>query len=107
MTSVLLVCVHRPVGVQLVEPHSTACGLPFLSTYTRNLLCPMWLLGMMRSHLTPAVLPSRARAGALPSILVVVFFFFLVTGSVLVTVTVSTALERTMFSRLPIFSSFL
>jgi hypothetical protein len=34
--------------------------------------------------LTPAVLASRKRAGRLPSTFVLTFFFFLVTGSVLV-----------------------
>src|ERR1700675_3826300 len=93
MTTVLLVCAQSPVEVQFVEPKSTALASPLLSTYTRNLLCPMWPDGMIRSHFTLAVLASRFR-GPLFVLLV-----FLVLGSVVV------ASDRTISSLLPKDSS--
>jgi len=65
---VLLVCPHRPVAVQLVEPNSTAAGLPLASTWTTNLLWPIWLLPSMRSISGPAVSARRWRDAALPSL---------------------------------------
>src|SRR5262245_29513040 len=50
MMTALFDCEHSPVGVQLVLPLRTALGVPCGSTYTTNLLWPMYVLpGMNRS----------------------------------------------------------
>ena len=64
---VLLVCAHSPVGVQFVDPNSTAFALFFL-TKTTNLLWPIWLFGSSRLWSSAAVFARRARASWLPSI---------------------------------------